>query len=79
MGFFWLLLNKRNSSEVVQYSPSGRMPLSLELNRVSSSGISGIADFFRPDVVGSSVRGAFILGGSTPELSATHLLVFFGL
>ena len=39
------------------------MLLSLELDSMSSSGIFGIADFFRPDVVGSSVRGAFILGG----------------
>ena len=61
--FFCSYLKNRNSSEVIQYSPGGRVLLSLELDSVSSSGISGTADSFRPDVVGSSVCGAFVFGG----------------
>ena len=34
-------LKKRNSSEVIQYNPDGRVLLSLELDSVSSSGTSG--------------------------------------
>ena len=79
--FFFCVVTekKRNSSEVLQNSPGGRVLLSIELDSVSSSYISGNADFFRPDVVGSSVHGAFSFGGSASELSVAHLLAFFGL
>ena len=55
------------------------MLLSLELDSVSSSGISGTADSFRPDVVGSSVHGAFVCGWSASVLLVACLLAFFGL
>ena len=57
------------------------MLLSLELDNVSSSGLalSGTVVSFRPDVVGSSVCGAFIFGGSASVLSQARLLAFFGL
>ena len=70
---------KKNSSAVIQYSPGGRMLLSLELDNMSSSGISGAVVSFRPDVVGSSMRGAFVFGGSASVLLQAHLLAFFGL
>ena len=55
--------------------------LSLELDNMSSSGmtLSGTVVSFRLDVVGSSMQGAFIFGGSGSVLSQARLLAFFGL
>ena len=55
------------------------MLLLLELDSVSSSGISGNADSFRSDLVASSVCGDFVFGGSVSKLPAVRLLIFFGL
>ena len=77
--FYFVIALKRSGSEVIQYSPGGRMLLLLELDNVSSSGIFGTVVSFRPDVVGSSMHGAFIFGGSASVLSQARLLAFFGL
>ena len=55
--------------------------LSLELDNVSSSGMTllGTVVSLRLDVVGSSVWGAFVFGGSGSVLSQACLLAFFGL
>ena len=56
------------------------MLLSLELDSVSSSGValSGTVSF-RPDVVGSSVHGAFVFWEAASVLSQARLLDCFGL
>ena len=53
------------------------MLLLLELDSVSSSGISGNADSFGSDLVASSVCGVFVFGGSASELPVVRLLIFF--
>ena len=66
------------------------MLLLLELDSVSSSGISGNTESFGSDLVASSVhavfvfgassvRVVFVFGGSVSELPAVRLLIFFGL
>ena len=55
------------------------MLLLLELDSVSSSGISCNVDSFGSDLVAASVRGIFVFGGSVSELPVVCLLSFFGL
>ena len=55
------------------------MLLLLELDSVSSSGISGSTDSFGSDLVAPSVRGVFVFGGSVSELLVVRSLIFFGL
>ena len=76
----WVTHKCSNSSEVNHYSSGARL-LSLELDNVSSSGmtLSGAVVSVRLDVVGCSMRGAFIFMGSGSVLSQAHLLAFFGL
>ena len=76
----WVTYKCSNSSEVNHYSPSGRL-LSLELDNVSSSGmtLSGAVVSIRLDAVGCSVQGAFIFMESGSVLSQAHLLAFFSL
>ena len=76
----WVTHKCSNSSEANHYSPDGRL-LSLELDNVSSSGmtLSSAVVFIRLDVVGCFMRGAFVFVGSGSVLSQARLLAFFSL